>query len=68
MTGWSKKQPHRLRTFSYRNMDVFTIQSPSFNAQIRNQKMLLGIMPFSEGVKIEILGVFLRYCARFLVI
>ncbi len=68
MTGWSKKQPHILRTFSYRNMDVFTIQSPSFNAQIRSQKKLLGIMPFSEGLKIEIWGVFFTYCARFLVI
>ena len=68
MTSWSKKQPHRLRTFSYRNMDVFTIQSPSFNAQIRNQKKLLGIMPFSEGLKIEIWGVFVWYFARFVVI
>ena len=68
MTGWNKKQPHILCTFSYRNMDIFTIQSPSFNTQIRNQKKLLGIMPFSEGLKIEIWGAFFRYCARFLVI
>lgn len=68
MTDWGKKQPHILRTFSYRNMDVFTIQSPSFNAQIRSQKKLLGIMRFSEGLNREILGDFFRYFARFLVI
>ena len=68
MTGWSKKQPHILRTFSYRNMDVFTIQSPSFNAQIRSHKKLLGIMRFSEGLKIEIWGAFFWYLARFVVI
>ena len=68
MTDWGKKQPHILRTFSYRNMDVFTIQSPSFNTQIRSKKKLLGIMPFSEGLKIEIWGVFFWYFARFVVI
>lgn len=68
MTDWGKKQPLILRTFSYRNMDVFTIQSPSFNAQIRSQKKLLGIMRFSEGLKIEILGAFFWYLARFVAI
>ena len=68
MTDWGKKQPLILRTFSYRNMDVFTIQSPSFNAQIRSQKKLLGIMRFSEGLKIEIWGAFFWYLARFVVI
>ena len=68
MTDWGKKQLHILRTFIYRNMDVFTIQSPSFNVQIRIQKKLLGIMRFSEGWKIEIWGAFFRYFARFLVI
>lgn len=68
MTDWGKKQPLILRTFNYRNMDVFTIQSPSFNAQIRSQKKLLGIMRFSEGLKIEIWGAFFWYLARFVVI
>ena len=68
MTDWGKKQPLILRTFSYRNMDVFTIQSPSFNAQIRSHKKLLGIMRFSEGLKIEIWGAFFWYLARFVVI
>lgn len=68
MTDWGKKQQHMHRAFIHSDIDIFTIQSPSFNAQIRSQKKLLGIMPFSEGLKIKILGVFLRYCARFLVI
>ena len=68
MTDWGKKQPHILRTFSYRNLDVFTIQSPSFNVQIRSQKKLLGIMRFSEGLKIEIWGAFFWYLTRFVVI
>ena len=67
MIDWGKKQPHILRTFIYRYMDVFTIQNPSFNVQIRIQKKLLGIMRFSEGWKIEILEAFFRYFARFLV-
>lgn len=68
MTDWGKKQSHMHRAFIYSGIDIFTIQSPSFNAQIRSQKKLLGIMPFSEGLKIEIWGAFFRYCARFLVI
>ena len=60
MTDWGKKQLHILRTFIYRNMDVFTIQSPSFNVQIRILKKLLGIMRFSEGWKMKILGAFFR--------
>ena len=67
MIDWGKKQPHILRTFIYRNMDVFTIQNPSFNVQIRIQKKLLGFMRISEGLKIEIWGAFFRYFARFLV-
>ena len=39
-----------------------------FNAQIRIQKKLQGIMRFSEGLKIEILGAFFNYFARFFVI
>ena len=68
MTDWGKKQPHMHRAFIYSGIDIFTIPTISFNAQIRSQKKLLGIMPFSEGLKIEIWGVFFRYCARFLVI
>ena len=49
-------------------MDIFTNPIPPFNAQIRIQKKLLGIMRFSESLKIEILGTFFRYFARFLVI
>ena len=68
MTDWGKKQPHILRTFIQCNMDIFTFSIPPFNAQIRIQKKLLGIIRFSEGLKIEILGTFFRYFARFLVI
>lgn len=57
-----------LRAFIHSDIDVFTIQSPSFNAQIRSQKKLLGIMRFSEGLKTEILGAFFWYLARFVVI
>ena len=57
-----------LRAFIHSDIAIFTIQSPSFNAQIRSQKKLLGIMPFSEGLKIEVWGAFFRYCARFLII
>ena len=39
-----------------------------FNAQIRIQKKLQGIMRFSEGLKIEILGAFFNYFAGLLVI
>ena len=60
MIDWGKKQPHILRTFIYRNMDIFTIQNPSFNVQIRIQKKLLGFMRISEGLKIEIWGAFFR--------
>nr|DAY13127.1 MAG TPA: hypothetical protein [Bacteriophage sp.] len=49
-------------------MDIFTIPTSPFNAQIRIQKKLLGIMRFSEGLKTEILGTLFRYFARFLVI
>ncbi len=47
-------------------MDIFAVQAPPFNTQIRVQKKLLGIMRFSEGLKIEILGAFFRPLARFL--
>ena len=49
-------------------MDFFTIPAPSFNARIRVQNKLLGFVRFSEGLKTEILGVFFRHFARFLVI
>ena len=68
MTDWGKKQPHMHRAFIYSGIDIFTIPTISFNAQIRSQKKSLGIMPFSEGLKIEIWGVFFWYFARFLVI
>lgn len=68
MTDWGKKQSHMHHAFIYSGIDIFTIPTISFNAQIRSQKKLLGIMPFSEGLKIEIWGAFFRYCARFLVI
>ncbi len=57
-----------LRAFIHSDIAIFTIPALSFNAQIRSQKKLLGIMPFSEGLKIESWGAFFRYCARFLVI
>ena len=36
--------------------------------EIRTEKKLLGIMRFSESLKIEILGTFFRYFVHFLVI
>jgi len=47
-------------------MDIFTISTSPFNAQIRIQKKLLGIMRFSESLKTGILGTLFRYFARFL--
>ncbi len=44
------------------------INTCPFNAQIRTEKKLLGIMRFSEGLKIEILRALFAYFARFLVI
>ena len=49
-------------------MDIFTNPIPPFNAQIRIQEKLLGIMRFSESLKIEILGALFSYFARFFVI
>ena len=54
--------------FQFCNIDIFTNPIPPFNAQIRIQKKLKGIMRFSEGLKIEILGALFRYFARFFVI
>ena len=54
-----------IRAFIHCNKDIFTNPIPPFNAQIRIQKKLLEIMRFSESLKIEILGVFFRYFARF---
>ncbi len=68
MPDWGKKQPHILCTFIHCDIDIFTFSIPPFNAQIRIQKKLLGIMQFSESLKIEILGAFFRYFERFLVI
>ena len=68
MTDWGKKQPHVLRIFIHCDIDIFTFSIPPFNAQIRIQKKLLGIMRFSESLKIEIWGAFFRDFERFLVI
>ncbi len=57
-----------MRAFIHYNKDIFMLPIPPFNAQIRIQKKLLGIMRFSEGLKIEILGTLFRYFARFIVI
>lgn len=56
------------RTLCHCSMDIFTILASPFNTQIRIQKKLLGIGRFSEGLKIEIMGILFRYLARFLAI
>ena len=68
MTDWGKKQTHILRIFIHCDIDIFTFPVLQFNAQIRVQKKLLGIMRFSEALEIEILGAFFRYFAGFLII
>ena len=40
---------------------IFTIRIPPFNATFRTQKKLLGIMLFSEGLKI---ARFRRFCKK----